>query len=94
MKHSFKSSAILSMGLLGIGGSAYATQPPDVVSSDSHHNTAMGTEALLNLTNGEANTASGYRALYLNTTGGSNSAFGFGALIENTVGNTSSILAK
>jgi hypothetical protein len=93
MTHSFRSSAILSIGLLGIGGSAYATQPPDVVTSDASFNTAMGTNALLSAqTSGSLtafdNTASGAYALYSNTTGNQNTATGDAALRSNTTGNT------
>src|SRR5277367_168812 len=42
---------------------AQATQPPDVVQSDSSRNTAMGTSALLNLDLGTDNTAVGWIAL-------------------------------
>jgi hypothetical protein len=90
MNHSFKFSAILSIGLFGIGGSAYATQPPDVVTSDPAGNTAMGTNALLNLksgtTVGSNNTAAGIDALSGNTDGLLNTAFGATALSGNTTG--------
>ena len=41
----------------------YATQPPDVVTSDSEGNTAMGTDVLFSLTTGSYNTAAGNQAL-------------------------------
>lgn len=63
---------------------AHATQPPDTVKSDSAGNTAMGTNAQLQLTTGIYNTAAGYFALYDNQTGSYNSAFGVAALFENT----------
>jgi len=70
-----------------IAGTAYAQQPPDVVTSDGSQNTAMGSEALQNLTTGGAdNTASGWGTLSLNTTGGGNTASGAGALNANTTG--------
>ncbi len=87
MKHSFKSAMIL-IGLLGIGGSLYAQQPPDVVQSDNYANTAMGTSALNSLMSGaSSNTAAGYLALRDNTIGSFNSAYGVSALGFNTDGN-------
>jgi hypothetical protein len=78
---------------LAVAGTAFAQQPPDVVNSDAYFNTAMGTNALLNLTPisgppyyGYFNTASGYQALYSNTTGEGNTADGFEALGFNTTG--------
>jgi hypothetical protein len=74
-----------------LSGAGYAQQPPDVVISDSFQNTAMGTNALLNLmpkagSGGQSNIASGYQALYSNTTGNNNTAFGSAALRLNTTG--------
>ena len=88
MKHSFKCSTILSIGLLGIGGSASATQPPDVITSDTVNNTAMGTNALLNLNaEGYDNLAVGVDSMYANTSGNSNVAVGNSALSNNLDGN-------
>ena len=39
--------------------SAYGHQPPDVVVSDQYFNTAMGTAALTEITDGDENTACG-----------------------------------
>jgi hypothetical protein len=64
-------------------GAAYATQPPDVVKSDSAENTAMGTDVLLELSTGTYDTGAGFAALYLNSTGGYNTAFGAAALFYN-----------
>ena len=50
-------------------------------------NTAEGTNALFNLTNGVWNTALGTQALYQDTTGGRNTGTGFQALFNNTTGN-------
>ncbi len=63
-----------------------AGQPTDVVTSDGSANTAMGSNALLNLSSGFGNTATGFDAL-LSTTGGSyNTATGQKALVSNTTG--------
>jgi hypothetical protein len=70
--------------LCAVGGLARATQPPDVVKSDSAANTAMGTDVLFSLTTGYYNTGAGYYSLYYNQTGGYNTAFGGAALFENT----------
>jgi hypothetical protein len=90
MTHSFKKHAILLTGLMGLGMSAYANQPPDVVQSDAFGNTAMGSDALLSLpsqaTAGDLNTAAGVAALKSNTTGASNTAFGGNTLSFNTSG--------
>ncbi len=51
-------------------------------------NTALGLQALANITTGFNNTASGYRALYSNTTGRYNTASGNQALTSNTTGIT------
>ena len=80
-------SASIALGaLIAIVGIAYAAQPPNVVESDNSGNTAMGTIALLNLTDGYYNTATGYAALYGNTTGSWNTATGYDALATNTTG--------
>jgi len=65
---------------------AYATQPPDGVTSDASGNTASGSNALLNLTAGSSNSAFGANALPGNTTASHNSAFGDGALEFNSTG--------
>jgi len=49
-------------------------------------NTAVGTEALLDLTTGQHNTALGFRALTDNTQGNLNSAVGSAALKQNRIG--------
>jgi hypothetical protein len=68
---------------------ALAQQPPDVVTSDSMANTAMGTDALLNVNLDESgchNTASGADALYSDTSGSYNTATGYSSLYSNTTG--------
>src|SRR5438046_8217243 len=50
-------------------------------------NTAVGTQALLNVTTGQDNTALGFRALTDNTQGSLNTAVGSAALRNNRVGN-------
>jgi hypothetical protein len=50
------------------------------------HNSAHGSQALLNNTTGNSNTASGATALNNNTTGSYNTAYGYQALHNNTTG--------
>jgi hypothetical protein len=50
-------------------------------------NTAVGTQALLDLTTGQDNTALGFRALTENTQGNLNTAVGSAALKQNRIGN-------
>jgi trimeric autotransporter adhesin len=86
---------IMLSGVSALGGPGYATQPPDTVATDAANNTAMGTDALLNLTTGGAdctgyrcwaNTGAGKKALYSLTIANSNTAFGSRALMSNTTG--------
>ena len=63
---------------------AVTTDPEDYF---PNYTTAVGQQALLNLTTGTSNTADGYQALYLNTTGNYNTANGVLALYSNTAGN-------
>jgi Chaperone of endosialidase len=77
---------LFMIAALAVAGSAYATQPPDVVVSDANANTAMGTNALLFLTTGSQNTAAGEDALLANTTGYGNTALGSLALQANVSG--------
>jgi Chaperone of endosialidase len=86
MKYASKISPVAISVLAVLSSSAFAGQPPDVVVSDAQLNTAMGTDALLNLTTGGSNTASGYFALSSNTSGTGNVAFGESALKINTTG--------
>jgi len=51
-----------------------------------NYNTAVGQQALLNLTTGYHNRATGYDALNYNTTGNYNTANGYYALLHNTTG--------
>src|SRR5208283_2705053 len=84
--------SLILAATLTAAGSAYAAQPPDVVTSDIDANTAMGLDALLDLTTGGSNTtgsdntADGASALYHNTTGSDNTASGQFALGRNTTG--------
>jgi len=74
---------------LVVAGAAYGQQPPDPVISDPLANTAVGTDALLNVNLDEAgchNTASGEDALYFDTSGSYNTATGFSSLYSNTTG--------
>ena len=86
MKALNNSSVVLATALVAVVGIAYAAQPPHVVVSDASGNTAMGTQALLNLSSGVQNTAAGYSALQSNTTGSYNTAAGTYALVSNTEG--------
>jgi hypothetical protein len=79
-------SLALIAALAGIAGLAHATQPPDSVKSDSEWNTAMGANALADLTTGTNNTAAGDEALEKNTDGSYATAFGAQALYSNTTG--------
>jgi hypothetical protein len=83
-------SHLVLIGAFAAAGAAYGQQPPDSVTSDSMANTAMGTDALLNLNLDEAgchNTAAGEDALYSDTNGSYNTATGFSSLYSNTSGN-------
>jgi len=75
-------------GLAAIISSAYAEQPPDVVASDGHANTASGSRALLNLdatsSIATSNSAFGTRSLEHNSTGADNTAAGCSALNAHT----------
>jgi hypothetical protein len=87
MKTLNRSSLVLITAFAAMAEWAYGTQPPDVVTSDLNFNTAMGTDALLNLSSvGSRNTASGWSALISNTAGYQNTASGFQALYSNTTG--------
>jgi hypothetical protein len=64
---------------------AVTTDPEDYF---PNFTTAVGQQALLNLTSGPENTANGDEALYSNTSGGFNTASGVGALYSNTAGDS------
>ncbi len=83
--------------VLALGSSLVNAQIPtcaapgcNSVKSDNIFNTAVGTEALINLTGGGggygSNTALGYQALNQNMTGTANTASGVKALYSNTIG--------
>jgi hypothetical protein len=79
--------------LIFVAFSVNAQQPPDIVHSDAYFNTAMGDNALLNLTPfgtpggpGSSNTATGYSTLEETTTGFENTANGSLALNKNVTG--------
>ena len=61
--------------------------PPPPGGDYPNMNTAVGTQALFNLTTGQDNTALGFRALTENTQGSLNTAVGSAALKNNHVGN-------
>jgi hypothetical protein len=77
-----KSPLILITAIAAMAESAYGTQPPEVVASDSVFNTAMGTSALLQLTTGSENSATGFRALYSNVNHHYNTVVGYPALYK------------
>jgi trimeric autotransporter adhesin len=89
-------TAALSLSVIGfcvlLSGTAFATQPPDVVSSDGAGDTAMGTNALESFNGGAYDTAAGASALQSNTSGLANSAFGWESLLNNTTGNYNAAL--
>ena len=71
--------------LSGAGPKVQAVDPPPI-GGYPDGNTAVGTEALLDLTTGQDNTALGFRALTENTEGNLNTAVGSAALKQNRVG--------
>jgi hypothetical protein len=90
MNYSAKLFAVLICLISAMTTPALAQQPPDPVKSDSLANTAMGTDALLNVDLSESgchNTASGKDALYSDTSGSYNTATGFSSLWSNVTGN-------
>lgn len=89
MKRFHRNFPIFATVLSTIAGAAYAQQPPDIVQSDSHQNTAMGGGALSSNVDYDTsgnNTAAGFDALFGNTIGPFNSAFGSFALASNVSG--------
>jgi hypothetical protein len=87
MKSPHKTLLTVITSLVAGAGSAYGTQPPDVVNSDGQDNTAMGTSALVDLAGGISNTAAGAYSLLFNSTGDYNTAVGALALEYNQTGN-------
>src|SRR2546421_3604572 len=83
---SMKTIILALTAAVTLAATAFGAQPPDVVSSDSNGNTAMGSYALLSVNSGYGNTAAGYAPLYSTTTGHYNTAFGYQALYSNTTG--------
>jgi hypothetical protein len=79
-------SSILIAAMTAFTIPAHAQQPPDVVQSDSHDSTAMGTNALLSNEGAYGNTAAGFSAIYSNIRGSNNTAVGNFALYLNTGG--------
>ena len=83
----FGGMVVVSLLMLGV---AAAMQPPDVVTSDSSANTAMGTGALIELGTGSDNTAAGWYALAADSSGSENTAFGVEPLYFNGTGSDNS----
>ena len=75
---------LFSTGLFAV---ASATQPPDVVQTDTRGNTAMGTSVLQSLISGETNTGAGELALNSTVDGSFNTAIGTSSMRFNTSGN-------
>ena len=89
MNHSAKACSVLICMICAMATSALAQQPPDPVTSDSLANTAMGSNALLNINLAESachNTAIGKDALFSDSSGSYNTASGFSALYSNQTG--------
>ena len=57
-------------------------------------NTAMGTQAMNNVSSGNSNAAVGYQAMFDNTTGSDNSALGHNALFTNTTGSNNTAVGS
>jgi Chaperone of endosialidase len=91
MNATSRPTLMAAAALLLAAGLAQAAQPPDSVKSDSSLNTAMGSNAQLELTTGIYNTAAGAYSLYANQTGSYNTAFGVAALFEDAGGNNTAI---
>jgi hypothetical protein len=90
----FNTASLMMIGTIAVAGSAYAGQPPDVVKSDSASNTAMGEDALYNLSGGSFNTAAGIYSLLSNSNGSGNAAFGNQSLQNNTTGSNNTAVGS
>jgi hypothetical protein len=86
----YQFGSLMLAGSLGMATAAVAGQPPDVVSSDSNGNTAMGSDALPALTTGTYNTAAGDETLFYNSTGNTNTAVGEESMYANRGGGANS----
>ena len=73
------------LGCFGLLPKVQAVDPPPGGGYPAN-NTAVGDEALLDLTTGQDNTALGFRALTENTQGNLNTAVGSAALKHNRIG--------
>jgi hypothetical protein len=69
--------------------SLYIANDPSATTSDAQHNVAIGPNALIAITTGDANIAVGF-SLTSNTEGSVNTSVGYGALKENLTGNYNS----
>ena len=69
--------------------SIYIGSDPSATTSDAQHNVAIGPNALIAITTGDANIAVGF-SLTSNTEGSVNTSVGYGALKENLTGNYNS----
>jgi hypothetical protein len=84
MTHLDRPSSVLIIAALMTALSARGQQPPDVVTSDGNFNTAMGSDALLDVTKGSRNTAAGDGVLQAHSTGYRDTALGYDALSSGT----------
>ncbi len=73
-------------GDLEVGGAIFRNGYPFIHQDGGVYNTAVGTDALINLTSGYYNVAFGYRALRDNQSGFGNTGVGGVALLSNTTG--------
>jgi hypothetical protein len=85
-----RTGALVLASTIGAAPAVMASQPPDVVTSDSAGNTAMRSFALDLLTSGQYNTAVGGEALGTTSSGSTNTAVGLNALYFNTTGGANS----
>jgi hypothetical protein len=86
----YEIGALVLAGAVGTATAALASQPPDVVNSDSNGNTAMGRSSLFSLTTGIFNTAAGAQTLCSNSNGSTNTAVGGESLCLNQNGGANS----
>src|SRR4029077_16374853 len=77
---------VIGVACFALLPAVHADLPPPPDGGYPNMNTAVGTEALLDLATGQDNTALGFRALTDNTQGSLNTAVGSAALKLNRIG--------